>query len=238
MSTRTKSRTSELLNQGSCVLLVKDESTATKILEATHFFRGRKITCLKFLEGDALKELNRLNNERRLIIKNVPRRVSIQDLELYLHQFGKIEFLFFLKQKKYTFKFRTASVQFKSTKSAAAAKANSGQKMFGSKLRFDSYDHQYKKSRNASSSQLPGELGYQDHSPEVAVSSSDTFHHTPQACHRDSSNATPIDHFLKPTSRKYHSMRTESELYQRSKVHTELVVRYNLKLKAQPLNLA
>lgn len=230
MSTRIRTRTSSVLNQGSCVLLVNDESTSTNILEASHFFRGRKIKCLKFLEGNALREHNRVNNERRLIVKNVPNHVSIGELKCYLKQHGEIEYLFFLKQKKYPCKLKTASVQYESPESTAAAINSQMHTVLGSKIKIHPYDRSYKKIKNSSHSLRPSQSSCKEQSSEEPCPISQQPFNCPKPC-PTLPKLSDMDHFIKPTNKEYYLEQNRDGFKEDQSLCKEPKVRYNIKVR-------
>lgn len=61
---------------------------------------GRSILCAKYQEGSKLMRLNRLNNQRRVILKNVPADLKQDDLKTYLDSsIGKVEIIYEFKSE-------------------------------------------------------------------------------------------------------------------------------------------
>ena len=64
-----------------------------------HTIFGRSILCAKYQEGSKLMRLNRLNNQRRVIIRNVPAEFKQDELQVYFDTIiGKVDILYEFKE--------------------------------------------------------------------------------------------------------------------------------------------
>ena len=233
LSRRFKTRSSTMLNQGSCVLMAGDHQTVEMILATPHNFEGRKLKCHRFVEGEALQELNRSNNERRLIIKNVHRDVQLQILHEYLVQFGEIECLFFLHQTRRLHRFRTASVQFTTKESADHVLERPSFKINGSKIKIQSYNHEFKRPRRTSqpiNQRLPG--------TSSASSDKRNQQSNPTANQQLARKSPPLsietNHSLKPTKRAYFISNLWLITAEGRSPSLTCNIRYNLLARARP----
>ena len=87
-------------NKGYCVLLTSCRQTYNTILDfQKHTIFGRSILCAKYQEGSKLMRLNRLNNQRRVIIRNVPAEFKQDELQVYFDTIiGKVDILYEFKE--------------------------------------------------------------------------------------------------------------------------------------------
>lgn len=109
--------------KGYCVVATGCRSTFAKILGYHyHSLSGRSVYCTKYQEGSKLMRQNRMNNQRRVIIRQVPTHFYISCLRVLLEQtIGKVEILYQFKEpsteseglpSKQPVKFRSYSVMF------------------------------------------------------------------------------------------------------------------------------
>lgn len=85
--------------KGYCVVSVLDWNTFSAILAyRRHSLFGRSIYCTRYQEGNKLMRQNRLNNQKRVIFKNVPVSFDIESLRLLIERHvGKVEVLYEFK---------------------------------------------------------------------------------------------------------------------------------------------
>ncbi len=109
--------------KGYCLVATGCRSTFAKILGYQyHSLSGRSIYCTKYQEGSKLMRQNRMNNQRRVIIRQVPTYFDISCLRVLLEQtIGKVEILYQFKEpstetegfpSSLPVKFRSYSVMF------------------------------------------------------------------------------------------------------------------------------
>lgn len=86
--------------KGYCVLTTTCYLTYSQILEQPkHLLFGRSILCAKYQEGTKLMRQNRLNNQRRIILRGVAASTSLEDLQRHLYQIlGPIEVIYEFKE--------------------------------------------------------------------------------------------------------------------------------------------
>lgn len=86
--------------KGYCVLTTSSWQTYSSILsQPKHSMFGRSIVCTKYQEGSKLMRLNRLNNQRRVILRNVGSITKLDDLKAHLEKnIGKIEVIYEFKE--------------------------------------------------------------------------------------------------------------------------------------------
>jgi RNA recognition motif-containing protein len=112
-----------LLNRGFCHIEVAHESTVKAILaHGGHFFRGRYLHCAAYKSGDKLREINKYNDETRVILKRVPAGINETQLRCTLEAFGAAKNVYFIPNKihkmhleqkaKHEIGLQTAMVQF------------------------------------------------------------------------------------------------------------------------------
>lgn len=88
------------LNRGFCHIEVAHESTVKAILaHGGHFFRGRYLHCAAYKSGDKLREINKYNDETRVILKNVPAGMNENQLRCTLEAFGAAKNVYFIPNK-------------------------------------------------------------------------------------------------------------------------------------------
>ena len=85
--------------KGYCIVTTSSWSTYSKILSTEkHQLHGKQVVCARFQEGSKLMRLNRLNNQKRAIIKNAPLGLDLEDLKCFLSaSFGQVEIMYELK---------------------------------------------------------------------------------------------------------------------------------------------
>ncbi len=140
------------LNRGYCHLVVAHQSTANYILEEpTHIFLGREIRVSIFRRGAFLKKENAQNNSRRIIVKNIPWGIIIDDeIESVFLEFGEIQKAYIFKNSHTDSigaahsgypKTRTASIMFFTQDSAERALRRSQIMFKGVFLYIEQYKH-------------------------------------------------------------------------------------------------
>ena len=89
----------ESTQKGYCFVNTFCRQTFSHILNYQyHSIFGRSIYCTKYEEGSKLMRQNRMNNQRRVIIKQVPIYLELSSLRLLLEQtVGKVEILYQFK---------------------------------------------------------------------------------------------------------------------------------------------
>lgn len=85
--------------KGYCIVTTSSWSTYSKILSTEkHQLHGKQVVCARFQEGSKLMRLNRLNNQKRVIIKNAPLGLDLEQLKCFLNvSFGQVEIMYELK---------------------------------------------------------------------------------------------------------------------------------------------
>jgi RNA recognition motif-containing protein len=85
--------------KGYCIVTTASWTTYSKILSTEkHQLHGKQVVCARFQEGSKLMRLNRLNNQKRVIIKNAPPSLNLEDLKCFLSvSFGQVEIMYELK---------------------------------------------------------------------------------------------------------------------------------------------
>ncbi len=85
--------------KGYCIVTTASWSTYSKILSTEkHQLHGKQVVCARFQEGSKLMRLNRLNNQKRVIVKNVPSSLDLEQLKCFLSvSFGQVELMYELK---------------------------------------------------------------------------------------------------------------------------------------------
>lgn len=91
--------------KGYCVVTTSNKQAYASILGfSTHMMFGRSILCAKYQEGSKLMRLNRLNNQRRVVIKILNGDLKQEDLKSFLDlNVGRVEVLHELKPDYFMF---------------------------------------------------------------------------------------------------------------------------------------
>ena len=148
-----RSRDARRINKGYCTLTVQDQETARKILSTTHTNWSRTITCSEYRGRSAVAYTNQHNNDSRLIVKNIPFHITIDEVRPLFDVYGDILLCYFFIPKKGSpepaipdSRSQIASIQFKSAVIAQHVKQQAFE-IGGSKITVEQYDPIYKKNR-------------------------------------------------------------------------------------------
>lgn len=81
--------------KGYCIVKTNDKQAYASILcFQSHSMFGRSIACAKYQEGAKLMRLNRLKNQRRIMLTNIPLDLKQEELKIFLETtVGKVEVL-------------------------------------------------------------------------------------------------------------------------------------------------
>lgn len=86
------------VNKGYCHVLTQDESVFKKILDdKNHYFQGRKLHCTALITGSKLDKQNKVGNNKRVVVRNLPSDVTDNDLYNFFVKFGEIEMAYIFK---------------------------------------------------------------------------------------------------------------------------------------------
>lgn len=243
MGTRAKKRTGATISKSYCEIQVYDMETYQKILVSDHHFKGRRLECRRFAEGEELYEQNKEGNDRKVIIKNIPSYVTEGQMKEIIGKYGEIRFLFFLnennpaKRRRIT-KCKTASVQFTTKAAAADLRAQRIHYIGKTKIKFQEYKHELKKKR---STVVPSQIQEGDEhyrQAQLPNESSKLIHQT-DGTSNVSFESIEIVHYLKPTSHLYHARNLSAgtlHYIQQNKCTNSPNVRFNI--SRQHLNFA
>ena len=133
-----RSRNQQQVGKGCFILHVGNKETYQAVLAYDHHsLCGRRLQCQPYLRGKKLVAENLERNQRRLILKFVPKEIKERELKHFLElNFGEVEYIFAFKPESksltsqfHSKKFRTYSIMFKSITHAQAL-ANQGQLVF------------------------------------------------------------------------------------------------------------
>lgn len=85
-------------NQGWATLGVKDQKLHQEILETGRFsYRGKNFFAKRYLEPEELKKFQEDFNQRRVFVKNIPRRVNNKQLASFFRVYGELEDAFIIQ---------------------------------------------------------------------------------------------------------------------------------------------
>lgn len=157
-------QTPHQLNRGYCHITVDSPEAANEVLNGPPIhLNGYKLSPSEYKKGKQLKESNEENNNKRLIIKNVPHDVSEAEIKQRVEEFGSAEQVYFFSEKhqpglpsQYPSgrKYNTASVQFATIASAKLCLESKMLVIGGAELPISQYLSKYDRK---SKSKLPFE---------------------------------------------------------------------------------
>ena len=109
--------------RGFCIISTKSLKTFQSIMNAEeHWFMGRRLNCQEYVQGEDLQSHNKMLNDRRVVLKQVPLSIDEKKLKHTLESIaGEIEMFFTFRSSLETKKSKrnlTCSAMFKSTKDA------------------------------------------------------------------------------------------------------------------------
>lgn len=134
-SEKDGARSAQRLNKGYCHLVVPNEEIRNAIISYTkHTLWGREILCESFIRGKELRKCNQLNNDRRVIAKNLPINFTVSDLVNSFSSFGELTRAYFFPSSS-TSRNLTASLQFQSPKSASWLLSQSSMTIQGQRIK-------------------------------------------------------------------------------------------------------
>lgn len=208
----SKNRSQMKLIHSSCTILVSDMDTYQQILAANHFFKGRKVKCTKYMEGEELDRYNKESNERRIIIKNIPNDVKFPWLESIVKPYGEIDFLYFLHEsnpnslRRYNNTCQTASLQFTFKASALKLLEKRNYPLGNTKIKFQKYDHNFNQQRSTPYTPMSLSGG-----SSVAKADINNKYEYQEKTNQDPSlmkkpqSKKVFPHYLKPTLRQFYT---------------------------------
>lgn len=86
------------ISRGYCHIFTDEKRTYSKILKCrSHYYQGRKITCSALISGKKLDKRNKVNNNKRLVVRNLPIGFTDDDLYKLFANFGDIEMAYIFK---------------------------------------------------------------------------------------------------------------------------------------------
>lgn len=90
----------EFGQKGFCLISTTSWDTFSFILGyQAHVLLGRSIYCTKYQEGSSLMRQNRMNNQKKIIIRGIPPYLDMNSLKLLLEQtIGKVELMYQFKE--------------------------------------------------------------------------------------------------------------------------------------------
>ena len=99
---KTRDHPYSMMNCGYCTIQVNNCNIYHHILTIGRFeiYPGRYIICKPFMKGTKLKKATRNLDKRRIVLKQVPNYVDIEDIKRYFHKFSPIENIFPLNTEK------------------------------------------------------------------------------------------------------------------------------------------
>lgn len=91
--------------KGYCIVKTNNWPTFNNILSIqNHCIQGRIVMCTRFQEGNKLMRLNRLNNQRRVVVKKVPMCIDPHLLQKLINKYiGFVEVMYELKNNSTQF---------------------------------------------------------------------------------------------------------------------------------------
>lgn len=88
------------LNRGFCHVTAANNQTFEAILtQADHWFNGRLLRCTAYLKGEKLTEINKLNVETRVVLKDIPLIHWETKLKSYLELFGTVRYAYVIPRR-------------------------------------------------------------------------------------------------------------------------------------------
>lgn len=88
------------MNKGFCFLSFKSEETKEKALHVKdHIFMNRKITCTSLLKGKKLKEEVTKSTQKKLCVKNIPKKMTEVEFKELFSEFGQIHSVYMVMYK-------------------------------------------------------------------------------------------------------------------------------------------